>query len=64
VVSANRGAQDAGVRAGELVSSFGPAIGGRGGGKGDSAQGSGTNPQGIDAAVDAVRARIADAAAS
>ncbi|AYJ49629.1 alanine--tRNA ligase [Rhodococcus sp. P1Y] len=64
VVSANKAAQDAGVRAGELVSSFGPAIGGRGGGKGDSAQGSGSNPEGIAQGIVAVRDRIADAAAS
>lgn len=64
VVSANKGAQDAGVRAGELVSSFGPAIGGRGGGKGDSAQGSGSNPGGIAQALVAVRDRIAEAADS
>ncbi|MGB7239477.1 MAG: alanine--tRNA ligase [Rhodococcus sp. (in: high G+C Gram-positive bacteria)] len=62
VVSANTAAQDAGVKAGELVASFGPAIGGRGGGKGDSAQGSGSNPDGIAEAMTAVRARIADAA--
>jgi alanyl-tRNA synthetase len=64
VVSANKAAQDAGVKAGELVSSFGPAIGGRGGGKADSAQGSGTDPGGIADALTAVRARIVDTAAS
>ncbi|SNS23290.1 alanine--tRNA ligase [Rhodococcoides kyotonense] len=62
VVSANQGAQDAGVKAGELVSSFGPAIGGRGGGKGDTAQGSGSNPDGIAQALSGVRARISELA--
>ncbi|MGA9871781.1 MAG: alanine--tRNA ligase [Rhodococcus sp. (in: high G+C Gram-positive bacteria)] len=64
VVSTNRGAQDAGVKAGELVKSFGPAIDGRGGGKADSAQGSGSNPDGVPQAITAVRARIAEAADS
>ncbi len=61
VVAANKSAQDVGVKAGELVSSFGHIINGRGGGKGDSAQGSGSNPGGIPEALSAVRARIAEA---
>ncbi|MDJ0362044.1 alanine--tRNA ligase [Rhodococcus sp. H29-C3] len=60
VVTANAGAQEAGVKAGELVASFGPAIGGRGGGKAESAQGSGSNPSGIADGLAAVRARIAE----
>ncbi|CNU13904.1 alanyl-tRNA synthetase [Mycobacterium tuberculosis] len=35
------------------------AVEGRGGGKADLAQGSGKNPTGIDAALDAVRSEIA-----
>lgn len=62
VVNANQGAQDAGIKAGELVSSFGPAIGGRGGGKGETAQGSGSNPDGIAQALSGVRARISELA--
>jgi len=33
-------------------------VGGRGGGKADLAQGSGTDPEGIDAALAAVRAEL------
>jgi alanyl-tRNA synthetase len=35
------------------------AVDGRGGGKADLAQGSGKNPAGIDAALDALRAEVA-----
>jgi alanyl-tRNA synthetase len=52
VVAANDAAQDAGVRASDLV-------GGRGGGKADLAQGSGTDPSGISAGLAAVRAELA-----
>ncbi|NLE81006.1 MAG: alanine--tRNA ligase [Rhodococcus sp.] len=60
VVAANKAAQEAGVKAGELVASFGPAIGGRGGGKADMAQGSGSDPSGIATALDSVRGRVAE----
>jgi alanyl-tRNA synthetase len=59
VVAANKAAQDGGVRAGDLVGAVAAAVGGRGGGKADLAQGSGTNPAGIDAALAAVRAELA-----
>jgi len=59
VVSANPDAQDAGVRANELVKVISSAVDGRGGGKADLAQGSGKDPAGIDAALSAVRAEIA-----
>jgi alanyl-tRNA synthetase len=59
VVAANKAAQDGGVRAGDLVGAVTAAVGGRGGGKADLAQGSGTNPAGIDAALAAVRAELA-----
>ncbi|MBY6361995.1 alanine--tRNA ligase [Rhodococcoides corynebacterioides] len=62
VVATTSGARDLGIAAGELVSSFGPAIGGRGGGKADAAQGSGTDAAGIPAAIDAVTARIGEIA--
>ncbi|MEY8016849.1 alanine--tRNA ligase [Mycobacterium servetii] len=58
-VAANPAAQDLGVRANELVKHLAVAVDGRGGGKPDLAQGSGKNPTGIDAALDAVRAEIA-----
>jgi alanyl-tRNA synthetase len=59
VVAANPAAQDLGIRADELVKHLASAVSGRGGGKADLAQGSGKDPSGIDAALDAVRAEIA-----
>ncbi len=59
VVAANQAAQDAGVRANDLISVLGGAVGGRGGGKPDLAQGSGQDPAAIDAALTAVRAELA-----
>jgi alanyl-tRNA synthetase len=58
-VAANPAAQDLGIRANDLVKQLAMAVGGRGGGKADLAQGSGKNPTGIDAALDALRAEIA-----
>jgi len=49
----------AGWSAGELLKSFLPAIEGRGGGKKDMAQGAGTKPDGIAAAVAALQAAVA-----
>jgi len=59
VVAANAAAQDLGIRADDLVKQLAVAVNGRGGGKADLAQGSGKDPTGIDAALDAVRAEIA-----
>lgn len=59
VVATNSAAQDLGIRADDLVRSLSAVVDGRGGGKPDLAQGSGKNPSGIDAALDAVRAQIA-----
>ena len=59
VVAANQAAQDAGVRANDLVTAVAAAVGGRGGGKADLAQGSGKDPSGIEAALAAVRAELA-----
>jgi alanyl-tRNA synthetase len=58
-VAANPAAQDLGLRADDLVKQLAVAVDGRGGGKADLAQGSGSNASGIDAALDAVRAEIA-----
>jgi len=59
VVATTKAAQDQGIAAGKLVPSFAGAIGGRGGGKPDMAQGGGTNPAGAADAVAALRAAIA-----
>jgi alanyl-tRNA synthetase len=59
VVAANDAAVDAGLRAGDLVRGIAEAVGGRGGGKADLAQGSGSDPAGIDAALAWVRAELA-----
>jgi alanyl-tRNA synthetase len=61
-VAANPAAQDLGVRANDLVKQLAAAVDGRGGGKADLAQGSGKDPAGIDAALDAVRSQIAEIA--
>ncbi len=58
-VAANPAAQDLGISANDLVKQLAVAVDGRGGGKADLAQGSGKNPAGIDAALEAVRAQIA-----
>ncbi|MDJ0471804.1 alanine--tRNA ligase [Rhodococcoides fascians] len=60
VVSVNKAAQETGIAAGELVASFGPSIGGRGGGKPELAQGSGSDVAGIAAGIDAARARLTE----
>jgi alanyl-tRNA synthetase len=58
-VAANPAAQDLGLRANDLVKQLAASVDGRGGGKADLAQGSGKDPAGIDAALDAVRSEIA-----
>jgi alanyl-tRNA synthetase len=58
-VAVNAAAQDAGLSANELIKSLAGAVDVRGGGKADLAQGSGKDPTGIDAALDAVRSEIA-----
>lgn len=59
VVAVNPAAQDLGLHANELVERVSSAVGGRGGGKPDLAQGSGKDPSGIAAALEAVRVEIA-----
>ncbi|GAB4585251.1 alanine--tRNA ligase [Nocardia sp. IFM 10818] len=62
VVAVTKAAQELGVKAGDLVQSFGPSIEGRGGGKPEMAQGAGANPAGIEAGLAALRARVAELA--
>jgi alanyl-tRNA synthetase len=57
-VAANPAAQERGLRADDLVKQLAATVDGRGGGKADLAQGSGKDPGGIDAALDAVRDQI------
>lgn len=59
VVAVNPAAVDRGVKAGDVVKAAAPAIGGRGGGKPDLAQGSGTDVSGLEAACAAVDAAVA-----
>ncbi len=61
VVATTEGARDRGLAAGDLVKVFAPAVGGRGGGKPDLAQGGGSTPAGIDEAVAALRAEVSRA---
>ncbi|HJC29542.1 MAG TPA: alanine--tRNA ligase [Candidatus Dietzia intestinipullorum] len=61
VIAVSGAAQDRGLRAGDLVKAIAPALGARGGGKPDMAQGAGTDPAGIDAAVTALRDAVRDA---
>lgn len=54
-------ARDAGVSAREVLQAALPAVGGRGGGKDDVAQGGGTDESGIEAALAAARDAVAAA---
>ncbi|RKT56425.1 alanine--tRNA ligase [Saccharothrix australiensis] len=58
VVATTAAARSLGLAAGKLVPAFAPAVGGRGGGKPDLAQGGGTNPAGVDEALAALRAEV------
>ena len=58
VVAVNPAAQDLGLSANDLVKALGAAVNGRGGGKADLAQGSGSGVSGIDAALAALRAEV------
>jgi alanyl-tRNA synthetase len=58
VVATTGAARQRGLAAGALVPVFGPAVGGRGGGKPDMAQGGGTQPAGIPAAIAALRTEL------
>jgi alanyl-tRNA synthetase len=58
VISVNSAAQDLGLSANDLVKALGQAVNGRGGGKAELAQGSGSGASGIDAALAALRAEV------
>jgi alanyl-tRNA synthetase len=58
VVATTSAARDRGLAAGKLVGQFAAAVGGRGGGKPDLAQGGGTDPAGVPAAIEALRAAL------
>ncbi|SHJ91303.1 alanyl-tRNA synthetase [Pseudonocardia thermophila] len=58
VVATTPQARDRGLAAGQLVRTFAEPIGGRGGGKPDLAQGGGSKPDGIPAAIGALRAAL------
>jgi alanyl-tRNA synthetase len=64
VVATTEAARRDGLAAGKLVPSFAAAIGGRGGGKAELAQGGGTNPAGVPQAVTALRAALRDGGAA
>jgi alanyl-tRNA synthetase len=60
VVAVNDAAQERGLSANDLIGVIGPHIGGRGGGKADVAQGGGTDLGGIEAALTAAQAHVAN----
>jgi alanyl-tRNA synthetase len=64
VVATTASAREQGLAAGKLVPVLGPSVGGRGGGKPDLAQGGGTEPAGVPAAIDAVRRELAGSGAA
>jgi alanyl-tRNA synthetase len=64
VAAVNPAAQERGVSASDLLKAAAGPVGGRGGGKPDVAQGGGTDPAGIPAALTAVEQAVGTAAAS
>jgi alanyl-tRNA synthetase len=60
VAAVNDTAIAAGVQAREVLSATLPAIDGRGGGKGDVAQGGGSDAAGIDKALEAARSALSE----
>jgi alanyl-tRNA synthetase len=61
IVATNAAAREVGLRAGSLAQAAAAVLGGGGGGKDDLAQGGGSDVGQLAAALDAVRARVADA---
>ena len=64
VVATTEGARNAGLKAGELVRRASAALGGRGGGKDDLAQGGGSDGSQVEAALAAIRAAVSGAVGS
>ncbi|SDD08040.1 alanyl-tRNA synthetase [Geodermatophilus telluris] len=62
VAALNPAAQERGLSANDVLRAAAPAVGGRGGGKADVAQGGGTDPGGIPAALQAGETAVATAA--
>lgn len=62
VIATNEAARERGLKAGELVRAAAKTLGGGGGGKPDVAQGGGTDPAAIGAAVAAVERLVAETA--
>ncbi|AZG44261.1 alanine--tRNA ligase [Gordonia insulae] len=60
VVATTDAARGLGIKAGDIVKDVGGMVGGRGGGKPDLAQGSGSDPAGIDAAMTRIRELVRD----
>lgn len=58
IVATTESARAAGAKAGALIKAGVAPIGGRGGGKDDMAQGAGSDPTGIDAALRAVNTEL------
>ena len=58
MVATTTGARERGLRAGALVKDACAALGGRGGGKDDLAQGGGSDSTGIDKALASVEAAV------
>ncbi len=58
VVATTAAGRDRGLAAGALIGTFAAAVGGRGGGKPDLAQGGGSDPSGVPAAIDRLRAAL------
>ena len=58
VVATNEAAREHSIKAGALVRAVGKHMGGGGGGRDDIAQGGGTKPEGLEAAIDAIRREI------
>ena len=61
VAAVNQSGQDSGLKAGDLVRTFAPVLGARGGGKADLAQGAGGDAAKLTDAFAAVRAQLAAA---
>ena len=59
LVTVNPIGQRAGLSAKDILAAALPAVDGRGGGKDDAAQGGGSNPAGVDAALAAAREYLA-----